>query len=129
MPLVKIDIIKGRSPQEIKDLADVIQAVLETHFNAPSHDRYQIITQHEPYEMICEDTGLGYRRTEKLVFLHIFQQGRSAEAKQEFYAELGRRLESECGVGGHDLIISCASNEKEDWSFGEGRAQFLDGGL
>jgi phenylpyruvate tautomerase PptA (4-oxalocrotonate tautomerase family) len=129
MPLVKLDLIKGRTPQEVKDLADVVQSVLETHFNAPSHDRYQIITQHEPYEMICEDTGLGYKRTEKLVFVQIFQQGRSAEVKQQFYKELALRLEEECGVGTHDLIITCAGNEKEDWSFGEGRAQFLDGGL
>jgi len=129
MPLVKLDVIKGRSPQEIKKLADVVQDVLESHFNAPAHDRYQIITQHEPYEMICEDTGLGYKRTEKLVFVHIFQQGRTAEVKQKFYKELGQRLEKECGVDGQNLIISCAHNEKEDWSFGEGRAQFLDGGL
>lgn len=79
--------------------------------------------------MICEDTGLSYKRTEKLVFVHIFQQGRTAEVKQKFYKELGQRLERECGVDGQNLIISCAHNEKEDWSFGEGRAQFLDGGL
>ena len=129
MPLVKLDIIKGRPPQAIKSLADIVQAVLESHFNAPAYDRYQIITQHEPYEMICEDTGLGYQRTEKLVVVQIFQQGRSAEMKQQFYKELARRLEEECEVGPHDLIISCTGNEKEDWSFGEGRAQFLDGGL
>lgn len=60
--------------------------------------RYQIITQHEPYEMICEDTGLGYERTEKLVFIQIFQQGRSREVKEATMAELGKRLGDECGV-------------------------------
>lgn len=79
--------------------------------------------------MICEDTGLGYKRTEKLVFVQIFQQGRSAEVKLQFYKELASRLEEECGVGMHDLIITCAENGKDDWSFGEGRAQFMDGGL
>ncbi|KUJ23068.1 Tautomerase/MIF [Mollisia scopiformis] len=130
MPLVKIDIIKGiRTPQEIKKLADVIQQVMLEKFNAPPRDRYQIITQHEPYEIICEDTNLNFQRTDKLVFIQIFQQGRDAETKQAVYKELQRRLEVDCGVPGTDLIISCSRNEREDWSFGMGRAQFLTGDL
>jgi phenylpyruvate tautomerase PptA (4-oxalocrotonate tautomerase family) len=52
MPLVKIDMIRGtRTPEQIRKLADTVQTTLEAHFNAPYRDRYQIITQHEPYEM------------------------------------------------------------------------------
>lgn len=79
--------------------------------------------------MICEDTNLGFERTDKLVFIQIFQQGRSAEMKKAIYATLHERLEKECGVPGTDLIISVAANTREDWSFGMGRAQFLEGDL
>jgi hypothetical protein len=48
--------------------------------------------------MICEDTGLGFERTEKLVFIQIFQQGRSREVKEATMAELAKRLGDECGV-------------------------------
>ena len=89
----------------------------------------QVITQHEPYELIFEDTGLGFERTDKLVFIQIFQQGRSAEQKKTLYASLAERLGKECGVPGTDLVISVNRNEKEDWSFGMGRAQFLEGDL
>lgn len=89
----------------------------------------QIITQHEPYELICEDTNLGFARSDKLVFIQIFQQGRTAEVKQQLYAKLAERLEKECGVPGEDLVVTCVRNEKEDWSFGKGRAQFLTGEL
>ena len=75
--------------------------------------------------MICEDTDLGFTRTDKLVFIQIFQQGRDAKLKEALYAELQKRLEKDCGVPGTDLIISCCMNEQEDWSFGMGRAQFL----
>lgn len=130
MPLVKIDIIRGvRTPAQVKSLADTIQSTLMEHFAAPPRDRYQIITQHEPYEMICEDTALGYKRTERLVFVHVFQQGRTAEQKQTFYQKLMEGLAKTDSLGKEDLIVSMAKNEKEDWSFGEGRAQFLDGGL
>lgn len=89
----------------------------------------KIITQHEPYEMICEDTNLGLERSDKLVFIHIFQQGRDLEKKQALYASLAERLEKDCNVPGNDLIISLSANTKEDWSFGLGRAQFITGDL
>ncbi|KAF4302726.1 tautomerase [Botryosphaeria dothidea] len=130
MPLVKIDLIKGvRSPEEIKKLADIVQEIMLDKFAAPPRDRYQIITQHEPYEIICEDTNLGLTRSDKLVFIQIFQQGRDAAKKQAVYAALAERLEEECGVPGSDLIVSVAANTREDWSFGLGRAQFLTGEL
>ncbi|KAG9639533.1 4-oxalocrotonate tautomerase, partial [Aureobasidium melanogenum] len=130
MPLVKIDMIKGvRSPEEIKKLADVVQEIMLAKFAAPPRDRYQVITQHEPYELIFEDTGLGIQRTEKLILIQIFQQGRNADQKQAIYATLAERLEKECGVPKTDLVVSCSANTKEDWSFGLGRAQFLTGYL
>ena len=89
----------------------------------------QVITQHEPYELIFEDTGLSIPRTDKLILIQIFQQGRDAEKKQAIYAALADRLENECGVPKTDLVVSCSANTKEDWSFGLGRAQFLTGEL
>ncbi|KAG9945988.1 4-oxalocrotonate tautomerase, partial [Aureobasidium melanogenum] len=130
MPLVKIDMIKGvRTPEEIKKLADVVQEIMLAKFAAPPRDRYQVITQHEPYELIFEDTGLGIERTNKLILIQIFQQGRNSDQKQAIYADLAERLEKECGVPKTDLVVSCSANTKEDWSFGLGRAQFLTGDL
>lgn len=43
MPLVRIDVIRDAwSPSELKNLADTIQQVMQTHFNAPARDRYQV---------------------------------------------------------------------------------------
>ena len=89
----------------------------------------QIITQHDEGELICEDTNLGLKRTDKLVFIQIFQQGRDAKTKEALYAALADRLKAECGLDGNDLIVTVSRNEKEDWSFGNGEAQFLTGDL
>ncbi|KAJ5113640.1 Tautomerase/MIF superfamily [Penicillium angulare] len=130
MPLVKIDVIRDAwSPSELTKLADVIQQVMQTHFNAPARDRYQIITQHEDYELVCEDSGLGFTRTKKLVIIQILQQGRSAAQKQQVFKELSEKLQQNCSVSGQDLIISCAENTHADWSFGMGIAQFMTGEL
>ncbi|KAL6819180.1 Tautomerase/MIF superfamily [Trichoderma camerunense] len=130
MPFVKIDVIRGRrSPEQLKKMGDVIQQVLIDTFAAPERDRYQIFSQHEPWEVICWNTGLGFERTDDIVSIHIFAQGRNRDQKMAMYAALGERLEKECGLKGNDLLISVTPNAKEDWSFGYGRAQFLTGEL
>ncbi|EME44945.1 hypothetical protein DOTSEDRAFT_170021 [Dothistroma septosporum NZE10] len=130
MPYFQIHTIRGvRSKDEIRKLADTVQKCSLDHFNAPPRDRYQIITQHDPDELICEDTNLGFKRTDKLVFIQIFQQGRDAATKQKLYKELAKSLKESCGLEGSDLIITVSRNEKEDWSFGNGEAQFLTGAL
>jgi phenylpyruvate tautomerase PptA (4-oxalocrotonate tautomerase family) len=129
MPLVRIDVQQGRTAGDLRRLADVVQEVMLDVFAAPPRDRYQIITEHPAGQIIAEDTGLGFERTDGVVVIQIFQQGRTVEQKQAAYEQLAKRLDAECGVAPTDLIISVTANGREDWSFGLGRAQFLDGML
>lgn len=92
MPLVRIDLIEGRTDEEIALLADTIQEVLIETFATPVLDRYQIIHEHRPGLIKALDTGLGYKRTDKIVVIQITQQGRSAEQKQAMYAKLSVAL-------------------------------------
>jgi phenylpyruvate tautomerase PptA (4-oxalocrotonate tautomerase family) len=130
MPLVRIDVVEGRrTPEQLRRLADTIQEVMLDVFAAPPRDRYQVLTEHRPGQLICEDTGLGLERTDDLVVLQVFQQGRSEDQKRALYAGLARRLEEATGLAPSDLIVSVIGNSREDWSFGLGRAQFLEGDL
>jgi phenylpyruvate tautomerase PptA (4-oxalocrotonate tautomerase family) len=130
MPLVRIDVVEGRrTPEQLRRLADTVQDVMHDVFAAPPRDRYQVLTEHRPGQLICEDTGLGLERTDDLVVLQVFQQGRSEEQKRALYAGLARQLEEATGLAPSDLIVSVMGNSREDWSFGMGRAQFLEGDL
>ena len=129
MPLVRIDVQEGRTPEELRRLADTVQNVMLDVFAAPPGDRYQIITEHGKGHIIAEDTGLGLERSDGIVIIQIFQQGRSTQQKVAAYAELVKRLEADCGVRPEDLIISVMANKHADWSFGLGQAQFLNGTL
>jgi phenylpyruvate tautomerase PptA (4-oxalocrotonate tautomerase family) len=128
--LVRIDVVEGRrTAEQLRLLADTVQEVMLDVFAAPPRDRYQVVTEHRPGQLICEDTGLGLERTEDLVVLQVFQQGRSEEQKRALYAGLAKRLEEAAGLAPSDLIVSVMGNSREDWSFGLGRAQFLEGDL
>jgi len=129
MPLVRIDVHEGRTPKQLREIADAVQDVMLDVFDAPPRDRYQIIAEHPVGHIIAEDTGLGFERTNDVTIIQIFQQGRSEEQKRAVYRELALRLQDRCGIAPTDLVISIVANGRQDWSFGLGRAQFLDGDL
>jgi hypothetical protein len=76
-----------------------------------------------------EDTGLGITRTRKCVVIQVTTRPRDREAKETFYKLLCRELEATCGISPSDVVVSMVTNSDEDWSFGNGRAQFLTGEL
>ncbi len=129
MPLVRIDIVEGRSDSEIAALADTVHEVMLTVFAAPARDRYRVISEHKPGRLILEDTGLGLERTDGMVLVQVVQQGRSETQKRALYAALVERLKENAGVRPEDLVVSVTENTRADWSFGLGRAQFLEGNL
>jgi phenylpyruvate tautomerase PptA (4-oxalocrotonate tautomerase family) len=129
MPLVRIDLQAGRTPEQVRELADAVQDVMLSTFAAPPGDRHQVITEHPVGHVICDDTGLGLSRTDDLVVIQVIQQGRSEEQKTAMYAALAALLEDRCGLDPDDLVVSVTENTRADWSFGRGRAQFLTGEL
>lgn len=129
MPLMKIDVIKGRTQTEIKQILDISYDVMLTTFNAPLGDRYQIVNQHEPYEMQILDTGLGVTRTEEVVVFTIITRPRTQQQKLSFYETLVSELHSQLGIRKADIMFSLIENTDDDWSFFNGEAQFLNGAL
>ncbi|NYJ73085.1 tautomerase family protein [Allobranchiibius huperziae] len=129
MPLVRIDLIEGRTDAEVRALADCVQQVMLDVFAAPERDRYQVIHEHKPGRIIAEDTGLGFERTDGVVIIQVTQQGRDEDQKKALYRALADRLEAQAGVRPEDLIVTVSANTAADWSFGSGRAQFLEGDL
>lgn len=129
MPLLQFDVIEGRSEAEVKKLLDVAHEVVLESFRVPVRDRYQIVHENKAYQMHFLDTGLGFERTNKFVMLRVFTSPRTDEQKQFFMKRLAEELKKHCGIEGNDLMISFISNNKGDWSFGYGEAQYMTGTL
>ena len=129
MPLIRVDMMEGRSPDEIEELLDATHRMLVSVFKIPQRDRYQIVHEHPTSHFVVEDTGLGITRTRKCVVIQVTTRPREREAKETFYKLLCRELEATCGISPSDVVVSMVTNSDEDWSFGNGRAQFLTGEL
>lgn len=129
MPLLRFDLIEGRSETELKTLLDAAHEAMLEAFKVPAGDRYQIVSEHKPSRMIVEDTGLGIPRTQDVIVVEVITRPRTREQKEAFYRLLTQKLEAACGIAPSDVMVSMVANTDEDWSFGHGRAQFLTGEL
>lgn len=129
MPLLKFHMYEGRSEEEIKKILDVTHQVMVNSFQVPQRDRYQLVHEHKPYQMVMEDTGLGFKRSDQFVLIHIISRKRTEDQVTTFYSTLAESLAEHCGIASEDLMISISTNGDEDWSFGQGNAQFLTGEL
>ncbi len=129
MPLIKINMYRGRSKAEIKTLLDTTHEAMLEAFKVPVRDRYQIVLEHDKDNMIAQDTGLGFTRTDKFILIEVVSRPRSKESKQLFYQLLCEKLLASSGIEKTDIMFSFVINSDEDWSFGGGQAQFLTGAL
>src|SRR5262245_50204454 len=98
MPLLRIDLIEGRSDAELKPLLDAVHRAMLAAFRVPERDRYQIVTEHKPSRMIVEDTGLGFARTDKVIVIQVISRPRGREAKEAFYRLVAEELSESCGI-------------------------------
>lgn len=129
MPFVRIDLIRGRRADEVRAIADATHRALVDVLDIPERDRFQVITEHDADHVIALDAGLRFERTDRLVMIQIFtQSGRTTEVKQQVFRTLAKQLEP-LGIGGEDIFVGIIENGPQDWSFGFGRAQYVEGDL
>src|SRR6266403_916086 len=129
VPLLRFDLIEGRSESEITKILKVTHEVLLETLQVPKRDRYQVVHEHKRSRMTVEDTGLGFVRSDHVLLLQVTSRPRSREMKETFYRLLVERLATRCGICSDDFIVNFVTNADVDWSFGAGRAQFLTGEL
>jgi len=129
MPLVRIDLMAGRPPEQVTAIADSIHASIVEVYGIPVRDRFQVVTELPTGRIVAEDAGLGFERTDGVVMIQIFtQRGRSDDTKQALYARIAAGLH-DVGVAGEDVFIGYVENGPQDWSFGFGVAQYMNGEL
>ena len=92
---------------------------------APKDDRFQVIHEHSPESHIADENYLGIERTKDCVFIQLMlNAGRTVEQKKAFYKAVADGLHGRLGLRREDVFISLVEVAKENWSFGNGEAQY-----
>ncbi|MDI2034875.1 tautomerase family protein [Paenarthrobacter nitroguajacolicus] len=129
MPLVRIDVNQGRSPEELAGISRAIHDAILSEYGIPERDYFHILTEHPSGQIVAQDAGLGFERSAGVVMIQIFTQGgRSQAAKSSLFEAIATGLAS-VGVDGRDVFVGYVENTPGDWSFGFGRSQYVTGEL
>ena len=125
MPLVRIDLNQGQSAERLRGLGDVVYDAMRSTLNVPENDRFQVIAEHPPGGVIADPTYLGIERSPDCVLIQVtLNAGRTTEMKQAFYKAVADGLHARLGLRREDVIINLVEVAKENWSFGNGLAQY-----
>ena len=126
MPLVRIDLPKGRTAEDRKAISDGVQAALVETFNVPKDDLFQVITAHPPESQIVHAPsylGIEYSKDFTLIQLTV-SDTRTIDQKQRLFARIAENLARNPGLRPDDIFINLVEVKKENWSFGRGIAQY-----
>lgn len=125
MPLVRISLREGKPATYRKAVGDAVHQAMVEAINVPPLDRFQVITEHKPDGLIYDAEYLGIRRTDEVVFIQItLNAGRALELKKALYARIVDLLKQNPGVRPEDVFINLTEVPRENWSFGNGVAQY-----
>ena len=125
MPLVRITLRKGKSPEYLRAVADAVHEALVSQANVPADDRFCVIDEVESDRMIAHPTYAGALRSNDVLFIEItLNAGRTVEIKKALYADIAARLGATADVRPDDILISLTEVTKENWSFAKGIATY-----
>jgi 4-oxalocrotonate tautomerase len=125
MPLVRISLREGKSEQYRKAVADGVHRAMVEGAGVPEQDRFQIISEHPPSGLIYDPTYLGIQRTNDIVMVQItLSTGRKLAQKRQLFKRMAEILGENPGLRPQDLMINLVEVAWENWSFGNGEAQY-----
>ncbi len=125
MPLVRISLREGKTEEYKKALADGVHRALVEGMDAPAQDRFQVITEHPDGWSHLRPAYLGVQRTDNFVMVQItLSTGRKLAQKRKLFKRMAEILAENPGLRPQDLMVSLVEVAWENWSFGNGEAQY-----
>ncbi|MFW3625384.1 tautomerase family protein [Aerococcus viridans] len=127
MPLVRIDLLEGKTAEFKSQLGELVyESMLET-IGIPEEDKFVVVNDLKAEELIFSTNYLGVDRTDGIVIIQItMNEGRTTEVKKALYKTVADKLNSQLAIRKEDVFINLVEVNKENWSFGNGIAQYAE---
>ena len=125
MPLVRVALRRGKSDDYKKAIGDGVYRAMREAFNIPEEDRFVVVSEHSESEFQFSKTYLDIARSDDLVIIQITaNSGRTVEQKKALFARIAELLSEKPGLRKEDVFVNLVEVAKENWSFGNGVAQY-----
>jgi len=126
MPLVRISLIKGKPAGFGEKVGRIVYETMVETIDVPQGDRFQVVTEHDKSGLLYDPEYLGIARSDGIILIQMtITEGRTLEKKKTLYKRLVERLNADLGVRVEDVFVNLVEVNKENWSFGNGIAQYV----
>jgi phenylpyruvate tautomerase PptA (4-oxalocrotonate tautomerase family) len=126
MPLARISVPRHRSSADRQAISAGVHAALQEAFNVPADDLFHLVTEHEPNSgLIRSASYLGIDYSDDLTIIQItVSDTRTVDQKKQLFRLIAGNLAARLGLRPQDVFINLVEVKKENWSFGNGEAQY-----
>ncbi|MFA6964535.1 tautomerase family protein [Bosea sp. (in: a-proteobacteria)] len=125
MPLVHISMRTGKSEAYRQSIFDNVYRAMHETFNVPEDDQFMTITEHDAATFRYGSSYLGIARSDDLVYIQITANNtRTVEQKKALFHRIAELLGKNPGIRPEDVFVSLVEVVKENWSLGNGLAQY-----
>ena len=125
MPFTRIALRRGKSPEYRKAVLDNVYAAMRETFNVPEDDKFMVVSEHDEDQFLYGNHYLDIARSDDLVMIQLtVSNTRTVEQKKALFARIAERLGQNPGIRPQDVFINLVETAKENWSFGNGAAQY-----
>ena len=126
MPLSRVSLRRGKPAAHRKAILDGIYRALREVFDVPEEDRFMVFTEHDEPDFSYSPTYFGINRSDDLVLIQLtVSNTRTVEKKKALYRRIVENLTADPGLRPEDIFINLVEVLPENWSFGNGIAQYV----
>ena len=125
MPLIRITLRAGKPADYRQAIARQVYEALRETFNVPEHDFFATISEHGTDTLLFDPVYFNIERSDDFVMIQLtVSNTRTVEQKKALYQRIAERLNKHVGIRPQDVFINLVEVAKENWSFGNGLAQY-----
>ncbi|HTP84609.1 MAG TPA: tautomerase family protein [Alphaproteobacteria bacterium] len=125
MPLIRVSLRAGKPAAYREAIARSVYEALRETFNVPERDFFATISEHGADGMLFDPAYFDIERSDDFVVIQItVSNTRTVEQKKALFERIAVRLGKNPGIRPQDVFINLIEVAKENWSFGNGQAQY-----
>lgn len=126
MPLVRIQLRAGKPAAYRRAIVDGVYAALRTTYDVPQEDLFMQVEEFSGENFHFSRTYLDIARSDDFIVLQLtVSNTRTLDKKRALYKEIVRQLGDNPGLRAEDIFINLVETLRENWSFGNGVAQYV----
>jgi len=122
---MRISLRAGKPVDYRRAITENVYESLRETFDVPENDFFATVDELEPHDFIYDRKYFNIERTDDLVLIQLtVSNTRNVDQKKALYRRIVERLGENPGIRPQDIFLNLLEVAKENWSFGNGEAQY-----